>query len=140
MWESDRETNRLLWVFKDSRSQTQGVSPKTRWSNEDLFALLTRPKLLNQLKPSHSRQPYRRPAVARRQCGGGGGGRGDHKKRKWAEEGRLKGSRTVGKTNVAELPKGGVDTRGQTRSQNIKANRKFPDKLTGVYLNECSSL
>lgn len=69
-------------------------------------------------------------------------------KMSWREE-TLKGSKTVGNTIVAWLPRRRkerekarqrreIDARGQTGSENIKAKRKLPDKRTGVYLNECS--
>lgn len=60
------------------------------------------------------------------------------------ERGKIKGFKNCGENKCGRAAKrrgvggGGVDTRGQTRSHNIKAKRKFPDKLTGVDLNECS--
>lgn len=63
------------------------------------------------------------------------------------ENGRLKGARTVGENKcgmAAKKKERGkrerreMGTRGQTRSQNIKAKRKLPDEQTGVHLNECS--
>lgn len=121
------------------------VSWKTLWSDDDLFVLLTRLKLLNQLKPSHSRQLYRRYIAARRRCweeGGRGGGEDKKRKRKIkgfknCRENKC-GTAAEKKETSLLFPRREMDTRGQTRSQNIKAKRKLPDKQTGVHLNECS--